>query len=185
MLTILLTDRQFPALATAVPPQLVPARTPAQARVFATRGRDAVVVRGIRRTRRASRAAWYGHDLGPTVGLVVACCVAALSTGARTTRCTDSAKTILHVLGCSRRGWRSGTRCERERACSCTPTTASTEWTVALRASDQRARAGEPKVRRTCSSVEASSSWVDSRVASPRNHLRVAVRLRPVQHSSA
>ena len=34
-----------------------------------------------------------------------------------------------------------------------------------------------PKVRRTCSSVEASSSWVASRVASPRSQRRVAVRL--------
>ena len=42
-----------------------------------------------------------------------------------------------------------------------------------------------PNVRRTCSSVVASTSCVALRVASPRNHRRVAARLRPVQHSSA
>ena len=42
-----------------------------------------------------------------------------------------------------------------------------------------------PKVRRTCSSVEASSSCVASRVASPCSQRRVAARLRAVQHSSA
>jgi YVTN family beta-propeller protein len=42
-----------------------------------------------------------------------------------------------------------------------------------------------PNVRRTCSSVEASSSWVCSRVASPRSQRRVAARFRAVQHSSA
>jgi hypothetical protein len=44
---------------------------------------------------------------------------------------------------------------------------------------------GVPNVRRTCSSVEASSSWVASRVASPCSQRRVAARLSPVQHSSA
>jgi hypothetical protein len=42
-----------------------------------------------------------------------------------------------------------------------------------------------PKVRRTCSSVAASSSCVASRVAWPRSQRRVAARLRAVQHSSA
>ena len=36
---------------------------------------------------------------------------------------------------------------------------------------------GAPKVRRMCSSVEASSSCVASRVASPRSQRRVAARL--------
>ena len=44
---------------------------------------------------------------------------------------------------------------------------------------------GAPKVRRACSSVEAISSWVCSRVASPCSQRWVAARLRPVQHSSA
>ena len=44
---------------------------------------------------------------------------------------------------------------------------------------------GEPNVRRTCSRVEASSSCVALRVASPRSQRRVAARFRPVQHSSA
>ena len=42
-----------------------------------------------------------------------------------------------------------------------------------------------PNVRRTCSSVEASTSCVTSRLASPCSQRRVAARLRPVQHSSA
>ena len=43
---------------------------------------------------------------------------------------------------------------------------------------------GARNVRRTCSSVEASSSDVASRVASPCSQRRVAARLSPVQHSS-
>ena len=43
----------------------------------------------------------------------------------------------------------------------------------------------EPNVRRMCSSVEASSSDVASRVASPCSQRRVAERLSAVQHSSA
>ena len=49
----------------------------------------------------------------------------------------------------------------------------------------RRGVGGAPNVRRTCSSVEASSSCVASRVASPLSQRRVAARLRPVQHSSA
>ena len=41
---------------------------------------------------------------------------------------------------------------------------------------------GVPNVRRTCSSVEASSSWVASRLASPRSRRGVGTRLSPVQH---
>ena len=49
----------------------------------------------------------------------------------------------------------------------------------------RRGAGGAPNVCRMCSSVEASSSCVASRVASPRSQRRVAARLSAVQHSSA
>ena len=78
-------------------------------------------------------------------------------------------------------------RATTRRRSSTTRTSAGARWSATGRWSSTRhgVSGGAPNVRRTCSSVEASSSCVASRVASPRSQRRVAARLSPVQHSSA